>query len=917
MATIAPEIDRAAVEERTLRVVRDLLRELGSGRVAETASLDASVDRDLGLGSLEIVELLVRLEREFGVRLPDDLPARAETPRQWAKAIAEGDAAGGQALRYDIVQPAAEAPAPPAAAVSFLEVLRGHAERDPSRTQIHLLEDDLGTDLSYGDLLERSGEVAAGLVQSGLKPNETVAVMLPTGQEFFYAFLGIMLAGGIAVPIYPPANPRKLEEYVQRQVKILANAQVRFLISWDQVKAISRVMSVQLPSLKELTSVGELRARGRGYAIPQRDPAEAFFIQYTSGSTGDPKGVTLTHANVLANVQGIGWAVKANPADIVVSWLPLYHDMGLIGSWLFSLFYGFPITIMSPLDFLVRPERWLRALSDSRGTLCPAPNFSYELCARKIADDALVGLDLSPWRVVINAGEPVLPDTLDRFTKRFAPYGFDPTGWIPCYGLAESSVALSFPPIPRLPVIDEISREALETRQEAVPAKEGEAAQRFVANGMPLPGHEVKIVDAEGGELGERRQGRLLFRGPSRTAGYYRNPEATAKAIDADGWMDSGDLAYRAKGEIHITGRSKELIIKGGHNLTPHEIEQAAADVEGIRRGCVAAFGAVDAQTGTERIVVVAETRSENDAERTRMTENVMTAVTEAVGVPPDEVVLAKPQTIPKTSSGKIRRNETNALYEAGRLAPGKRSPAMQVARLWLGNAGSWIGFGLKRGLGATAGAVAGAMRGAAVYMVALLARLAPTRAGAAWMTRPVAGWLARREHAGLRLVGDLPSDGPVLVAVNRATRADALGLTASLPGRFLLMTRGFFGALPGAQQFLLDPMVVPAEGAADQPPGGTLDRRVVSALGRGYSVVVPAESRIGEPAQRSRFRLEPLLAAAEAGARIVPAWIAENGEGLELRVGPAIAVDGTDGRELVAARDELREELAKLSEAS
>ena len=282
-----------------------------------------------------------------------------------------------------------------------------------------------------------------------------------------------MLAGGIAVPIYPPARPDKIEEYVRRQVQILANAEVRFLISFERVRAVSQVMRLSLPALREVTTVAALRQRGMGAPVSSVQPADSYFIQYTSGSTGNPKGVVLSHSNVLANVKGIGWAVQARPDDVVVTWLPLYHDMGLIGSWLFSLYYAFPITVMSPLAFLSRPERWLWALSDSRGTLCPAPNFSYELCARKISDDALEGVDLSRWRVAINAGEAVLPATLERFAKRFEPWGFRPESYIPCYGLAESSVALTFPPINRPPLIDTISRDIFETEGELFPPRTG------------------------------------------------------------------------------------------------------------------------------------------------------------------------------------------------------------------------------------------------------------------------------------------------------------------------------------------------------------------------------------------------------------------------------------------------------------
>ena len=611
----SPEAHADSIEAQTLEVIRDLLAELGSHRTAQAVTLHSSFDRDLGLGSLERVELLVRCEARFNARLSDQIAQQAQTPAEWVRALRNGNQATcASTTRYHIRQPAREAPPAPESATTWVDVLRYHVEIEPHRVQIHLLEGESGQDITYTQLLEAASEVAAGLVACGLERNQTVAIMLPTCADFFYAFFGVMLAGGIAVPIYPPARLDKIEEYVRRQVAILRNAEVRFLIGFDEVKAIAKLVRLGIDSLVDMTTVDALRQAGRktpGARAAAAEPSDTAFIQYTSGSTGDPRGVVLSQANVLANVRGIGWAVRFRPADVVVSWLPLYHDMGLIGSWLFSVYFGAPITILSPLAFLSRPERWLWALHDSRGTLCPAPNFAFELCARKIPDEALEGLDLSAWRVAINAGEAVLPETLTRFAERFAPYGFRPESYVPCYGLAESSVALTFPPLNRRPVVDVIRRDRFEAEGKAVPAGGGQAdALRFVANGTPLPGHEIRIVDDRGQELGERVQGRLLFRGASQTSGYYRNPEATAAVMTEDGWMDSGDLAYRAGGELYITGRVKDIIIKSGRNLKPQEVEAAAAEVAGVRRGCVAAFGSVDRRKGTERLIVVAETRA-------------------------------------------------------------------------------------------------------------------------------------------------------------------------------------------------------------------------------------------------------------------------------------------------------------------
>jgi len=358
-------------------------------------------------------------------------------------------------------------------------------------------------------------------------------------------------------------------------------------------------------------------------------------------------------------------------------------DMGLIGCWLFSLYFGLAIAVTSPLLFLRRPERWLRLIHEHRGTLSPAPNFAYELCVRKVDAKDLAGLDLSSWRVALNGAEPVMPETLRRFTERFRPYGFRPEALMPVYGLAECTVALSFAALGQAPKIDAIAREPFLREQCAVPVSASDGRPlRFVSVGRPLLGHEAKIVDAEGRPLEERREGRLFFRGPSAMVGYYRNLEATC-AISCDGWYDSGDLAYQADGELYITGRSKDLIIKAGRNIYPHELEETAGEVDGIRKGCVAAFGVRDPEHGTERIVVVAETRETTPSARKHLHARVLRELSHT-GHPPDELVLVPPQTIPKTPSGKLRRDATRQLYLAGELTRSRAPAWWQLTRLLL-----------------------------------------------------------------------------------------------------------------------------------------------------------------------------------------------------------------------------------------
>jgi fatty-acyl-CoA synthase len=927
MPPVARQTDTAAVQAQVLQIVRELLTELGSTRAAESATLDSSLDRDLGLGSLERVELLVRCERRFEARLPEDAVQRAETPRQWVEAILGGAPASQVSARYRIEQPSRLPPPAPDSAESMVEVLRHHAGIDPERVQAHLLEGDSGQDISYRRLIETASRVAAGLVATGLRRDETVAIMLPTSPQFFYAFFGVMLAGGIAVPIYPPAQPDKIEEYVRRQAAILNNAGVRFLIGFGQVKAVTDILRLNLPSLVAVTSVEALSQAGEALPSTARDPSETAFIQYTSGSTGDPKGVVLRHSNILANIRGIGGAVKVRPTDVVVSWLPLYHDMGLIGSWLFSIYYGLPITLFSPLAFLSRPERWLWALHDSRGTLSPAPNFSYELCARKIPDAALQGLDLSAWRIAINAGEAVLPDTLERFARRFSPYGFRVECFVPCYGLAESSVALAFPPIERVPVIGRIRRDAFEAEGKAVPADPSDAtALRFVANGRPMPGHEIKIVDDNDREIGERLQGRLLFRGPSKTTGYYANPEATAAITTEDGWMDSGDLAYWADGEIYITGRRKDLIIRSGRNIIPQEVESAASEVTGVRRGCVAAFGWRDPESGTERLIVVAETRATAEDELQRIEREVMERVTEAIGAPPERVELVAPHSIPKTSSGKIRRNETRTRFERGELKVTRRAPAVQIFKLWTENLGRWVFLRLRsvgesgrrfysRTVITTLGAAGG-----------VWARLLPGASGAWAASAASRAILALTGHrVSAQGLSRLKKKGAAVIVANRAGAFDPLVLAALIRRPFLFADAEALSPMPRAARFLLGALAAPPLEEVLAPPGGTLRQRIHAQLRRGQAVLVFPDGPVATASRASRFRLEAFQAAALTSAPIYPAAVQGTAPVLvahertvlrgavNVSVGGAITAGACEPRELVRLRERVREAIARL----
>ena len=535
-----------------------------------------------------------------------------------------------------------EPDAVPADAETLIDALVWHAAEHPEREHVRLVdESESETVVTYGALLEGARRVASGLVRNRLTPGRAVAIMLPTGVDYLRCFLGIQLAGGVPLPIYPPARLAQLEDHLRRHERILDNAGAEWLITFDEARRVSRLLAARSDGSCRVATVGELTEAGESGREPELlppGPDDIAFLQYTSGSTGQPKGVVLTHRNVLASLRSMAEALSATPRDVFVSWLPLYHDLGLIAAWLGSVVYGFPLVLMSPLTFLARPARWLRAIHRHRGTLSGGPNFGFDLCTRRIADDEIEGLDLSSWRMAFNGAEPVLIDTLTTFAERFAPFGLDPRALAPVYGLAEATLGVAFTPVGRGPLVERVARDALERERRAEPAgPDDETALRCISSGVPIPGFEVRTVDDGGRETPERVEGRLQFRGPSTTSGYYRDPAATAGLFDGD-WLESGDLAYVAGGEVFITGRVKDVVIRAGRNLYPYDFEQAAGDLEGVRRGCVALFSAHapagTAAAGTERLVAVAETRESDSARQAEIRAALEALSEERLGQP-------------------------------------------------------------------------------------------------------------------------------------------------------------------------------------------------------------------------------------------------------------------------------------------
>lgn len=690
-ASHEPPPERAARD--LIAIVAKLAHELHPRRMEEgDVGLSSRLEQDLGIDSLARTELVLRLERKFHLRLPIQIVGQAETIGDLLAAVRSAPRVRGSSSEEALLQVPSLAPVAAATqAQTLLDVLDWHVARHAERLHLTFLQDEstvVGS-LTYGRLADEARRVARGLIARDILPGDRVALMLPTGLDFFIGFFGILYAGAIPVPIYPPMRLAQLEDHLRRQAGILRNAAARLLVTVPEGLRLAGLLRGQVETLESVESVAGLTSNVAHVVLPPAPGESATaMLQYTSGSTGDPKGVVLSHANLLANIRAMGRATQASSEDVFVSWLPLYHDMGLIGAWLGCLHFGAPLYVMSPLSFLVRPETWLRAIHKYRATLSAAPNFAFELCLDKIDEADLDGLDLGSLRMVANGAEPVGVQTIRRFADKFARFGFRPEAMAPVYGLAENSVGLAFPPPGRPPLVDRVDRDALMERGVAEAARPNDPRPlEMVSCGQALPLHEIRIVDESGRELGERREGRLEFRGPSSTSGYFRN-EAKTRELIRNGWLDSGDRAYMAGGEIFVTGRIKDIIIRAGRHLYPQEIEAAIAEIKGIRKGCVAVFGSVDPRSGTERVVVIAETYETDATARAALAAEAQEVASAVSGTPPDEIVLVPPRATPKTSSGKIRRSAARELYEQGRLGAPQRAVWRQILRLGLASLG-------------------------------------------------------------------------------------------------------------------------------------------------------------------------------------------------------------------------------------
>lgn len=519
---------------------------------------------------------------------------------------------------------------------TIVEALRGAANEAGERSFVNLVQakgDPIA--LSFADVWEDARRIGAHLAERGLKPGDPALVLLPTGRPFVATFFGVQLAGGTPVPVAPPFRTSALDRYLDNLRAIVASSRAKAFVTTPDV---AEQVEVVLGPGHTLVDPEVALEQPTDAELPGVALADAALIQYTSGTTSEPRGVVLSHRAIAHNVTGIAAALDLDERDVAVSWLPMFADMGLIGMLITALYARFPLYVMRPEAFLIKPQRWLETISTYGGTISCAPNFAYKLCTRRLRERQMEGLDLSSWRIALNGAEAVEEDTVRAFADKFAPVGFRLEAFTPTYGLAENTLAATFHEAGTPYVTREIN------------------GKPSVACGKVLPGTELAILDANMQPLPDGTQGEICVRGGSLMDGYNHEPEATAAKLRG-GWLHTGDKGVILDGQLFITGRIKEMIIKFGRNYYPVDIEGLAARAGALSPDHVVAFAAANDAAGTEDLVVVVEAKQAGDAEACKLLDrSINTELLSGLGIKADRMVFTPPGTLPRDPGGRVDR---------------------------------------------------------------------------------------------------------------------------------------------------------------------------------------------------------------------------------------------------------------------
>lgn len=520
----------------------------------------------------------------------------------------------------------------------------------------------------YQAMREEAHRRAAFLTALGLRKGDCVALVLPENHEFVLTFLGASVGGLVPVPIFPRASFKGLEQYVDTLEHIVKASHAKAIVCMQQNReVVDRLREREgLASLAILDTETGFGGQAPPFRAPLITPADLCFLQFTSGSTNKPKGVMVKHGNLVANTTSFlgPHGLAHQPDDVGVSWLPLFHDMGLIGFVLGTLIVDLPVVLMPTPSFARMPRMWLELITKHRGTITYAPNFAYQLVTKRVTEKDLATLDLSSLRIAGCGAEPIRARTLIEFAEKFRPAGFRSSALLPSYGMAESCLAITFHQRGTEMIVDRVDPAAMKAGFARPCDAAGSSAEvlELVSCGVPFPGHELAIVDEQGQPVGERIVGQILSKGPSVTEGYFENPEASAESFK-NGWLWTGDLGYVAGGNTYICGRVKDLIILNGANHYPQDLEWAASEIDGVRRGNVVAFSVM--KDGIEQLVIAAEG---NSGDAARLRGEIAEAMQRSFGLTPAHVAICAVGALPKTSSGKAQRRKTRVMFESGEL---------------------------------------------------------------------------------------------------------------------------------------------------------------------------------------------------------------------------------------------------------
>ncbi len=556
----------------------------------------------------------------------------------------------------------------------------------PDRGFVFQDNDGKETHIKFPEVEQLTSHRAAALQALGLKKGDRVGLVIIEPEDFVLTFLAAVRAGMVPVPMYPPMSFGKLDAYADRTGRILASSGAQVLVASERLQNVLWGLVDKIPTLKRVVAAESLRTAKGTPTWPTVDPSDLCFLQYTSGSTADPKGVMVTHASLVANCRGIineSLQLRPDLGETAVSWLPLYHDMGLIGFVIAPILYTIPTVLIPTLRFIKRPSVWLDTIHRHRGTVTFAPNFAFALAAKRVRDEDLDNWDLSCLHLVGCGAEPINAATMREFTELFSTRCKLPRNAVlPAYGMAEATLAIGIKQRPDTFKTLLLNADVFQHEGRAVAPTENCAVVEHVACGTAFSGHEIGVLGGDGEWLIDGMEGELCLRGPSVTAGYFQNSEATQDAFRSDGWLRTGDLGFVQHGQMYVTGRIKDLIIVNGRNVHPQAVEWVVAELPGVRRGNVVAFS-VPGEV-SEEVVVVVETKGDTPS----LVDDVKRAINQALSISVSVVVCVPSGTLPKTSSGKLQRRKTRQMYLDGLFGvpggPGPRTPGPASERITL-----------------------------------------------------------------------------------------------------------------------------------------------------------------------------------------------------------------------------------------